>query len=261
MNELKQIHLLKKVEHVLSTVKSRPSANFYARMETAPWNTKRRRNPRKYLPAISFGTTLLLFVVIILLRDPLSAIAGSIASYFVTTDQPVITIQMDDLAGLQNPIHADTVESLQSLVNFQLFAPGNIPSGYQLIDLQYHPLLNSTHFLYDNQRGETLEIIQSPNIENYRRIYGLEHVEQVMIDDKIGEYSVGTWKEDESGQTDAFSETSIQAYWEPTMEHQVLRWMDDGMIFEVKYYYFYGTDVQSMKAELIEIAISMNQVK
>ncbi len=261
MNEQKQIQLLKKVENILSTVNSRPSANFYSRMEIAPWNTKRSRNLRKYLPVFSFGTTVLLIVVIILLRNPLTAIAGSIASYFVTTDQPVITIKLEDLAGLQNPIHADTVASLQSLVNFQLYAPGNIPSGYHLIDLQYHPLLNSTHFLYINQKGETLEIIQSPNIDSYRRIYGLEHIEQVMIDDKIGEYSVGTWKEDESGQIDAFPETSIQAYWEPTMEHQVLRWMDDGMIFEVKYYFLNGTDVQSMKTELIEIAISMNQVK
>jgi len=228
---------------ILSRIQLKPSQNFHKRMADQPWvqESHQSRGFSLHTQRLSVitGLIVLLAVIFSLATPALEVVAQNLLQFFLPTigDQTVLQITLEETSDLPND-YTLTIPEAESLAGFDAKMPAKLPIGYSISGAFYHPERDAIvlNFKADTT-GHILRILQRPLSEEYQQIGASAIIETIQIGSSTGEYVTGAWTVPEV--ESAFEKTEfgrtipIQATWDPEAEIQMLRWVENEMLFEI----------------------------
>ena len=257
------------ISEILSSIQPKPSQNFHQRMAEQPW-TQEKAQPRGFkLHAQRFSVltgVIIIFILFLSLATPsLDVVAQKLIHLFLPSfsDQTVLQITLEETANLSYD-HSMTISEAETLAGFGAKFPTPLPSGYTLSGAFYHPERDAIVLNFSTDiPSYILRILQRPLGEEYQQIGASAIIESIEIGSSTGEYVSGAWTVPEVEfafeQTEFGKTTPVQAIWDPNAEIQMLRWVDENMLFEI---IFGGgspdTPGYLSKLDLIDIAENMH---
>ncbi|MBC8507577.1 MAG: hypothetical protein ISR58_03245 [Anaerolineales bacterium] len=256
------------IVEILSNIRPKPSQNFRQRMADQPW-AQSGYQPRRFrlfaqrLGVIT-GVIILLVLFFSLITPSLEVVAQRLIQFFLPTigDQTVVQITLEGTTDLPN-VHPLTISEAENLAGFEARMPTLLPPGYTLSGAFYHPEREAIvlNFAADTH-GHILRFLQRPLSEEYQQIGASAVIETIKIGSSTGEYVTGAWTvpevESVFEKTEFGRTIPVQATWDPNAEIQMLRWVENDMLFEI--IFAGGTPNTSgylTKLDLIAIATSM----
>jgi len=256
------------ISELLSSIQPRPSQRFHRRMAEQSWVRKDHPSPRFRIHAqqlgILVGLAFLLVLLLSLATPTLKVVAQRLIQFFLPTisDQTVVQITLEETSSPADNFPL-TISQAESLAGFDAHTPSLLPEGYSLTGASYHPERNAIVLDYHTEApGQMLRILQRPSSEEYQQIGASALVETIQVDAVTGEYVTGAWTipEVESAieATELGKTPPLLAIWNPEAEIQMLRWVENEMLFEI--IFSSGNPNQSdylSKADLIALADSM----
>lgn len=245
----------------LARFKPQPSARFYQRMESTPWmkalridnNVERRTDWTARLsgaPTLRVAAAaafLLAFIIIGTLASPtLRAFAEQLMHFFVPSQEDHISVQVTmPFPGRPGSFDSPDYFSLdlseaQNLAGFRVQEITRLPSGYVFSGAHFDPNLKAVSSRYSKD-GSFLVLTQRPSgqVEEYFSVGASAAVKTVEVRGLQGEYVTGGWRA--SPQEGSRIETavpgtqvSLEAYWDPSLPQETLRWQEEGMVYEIR---------------------------
>jgi len=231
------------IGQLLSTIQPAPSQRFYKKMAEQPWIQRGHRPHSSRLNAqriAAFAGMVFLFILLLSLATPtLEVVAQRLLQFFMPTieDQTILQITLDETSSSAEDFPL-TISEAENLGGFDASEPANLPDGFYLTGAIYNPDREAIAINYVSEiKGQTLRILQRPLSEEYQQIGASAVVETVQIGDVTGEYVTGAWTipEVESAiELTEFGKTvPMQATWNPDAEIQMLRWVENDMLYEI----------------------------
>jgi len=247
----------------LEAFQPHPSADYYHRMETAPWTAPEKtglrfpnfvnwltgmsnsfRRPRLRVALAS--TVLLLVIVLVTLTSPtLQAVAQKILHFIVPAPTDELTLQMTvQPLGTQEPLNAEeryplSLTQAEVLAGYPLRVIAQLPEGITLTGAQYNPNLHAVTLRYAGTR-RTLLFTQHPvgDITEYATVGASAPVEMVIVRGVPGEFVTGGWiATDANDRIQATAapgtQVSLGVYWDPTLPQRILRWQEGNILYEI----------------------------
>ncbi len=257
------------ISELLSSIQPEPSQRFHHKMAKQPWFQRddlpsRARTHTRRLAAIT-GFVLLLVLFLTLATPTLEVVAQKLMQFFLPTisDQTLLQITLEETSSPAGDFSLSIPEA-ESLAGFSANLPARLPEGYSLTGVFYNPDRNAIVLNFDSENQvQSLRILQRLLSEEYQQIGASAVVETVQIGDITGEYVTGAWTIPEVESALEISEfgntTTLQATWDPGAEIQMLRWVENEMLYEIV---FGGGDPDKpgylTKFDLIALAESMH---
>ncbi len=256
------------IQDLLGAIQPKPSQQFHQRMAKQPWVQSAdqfqgdRVQPQRL--AATTGFVLLLVLILTLATPALEVVAQRLVQFFLPTISDQTQLQIT-LEGTSDPRLATslTVSEAEILAGFFATEPNALPQNYSFRGATYNPDRKAIvlNYIFENQT-QTLRILQRPVEEEYQQIGASAVVEIIQIGSLSGEYVTGAWTIPEVESAIELTEfgktTTLQATWDPNAEIQMLRWVENEMLYEIV---FAGGDPKMpghlTKLDLIAIAESM----
>jgi hypothetical protein len=250
-----------RIAALLAGFKPQPSARFYQRMESAPWMSASReaKNAKSQpgwiarlsgapgLRIAAAAAILLAFIIIGTMASPaLRTVAQQLMHFFIPAKENRISVQVT----MPSPGEAGSFESAdyfslnlsqaQNLASFPIREIAELPSGYTFSGAHFDPTLNAVALRYADH-GSFLVLTQRPSdeVEEYSSVGASAAVATVEVRGVQGEYVTGGWRvaRQESARIETAvpgTQVSLDAYWDPSLPQETLRWQEAGMVYEIR---------------------------
>jgi hypothetical protein len=237
----------KEIERLLAGIKPRPSARFYRKMQSAPWiRPDQARGRFLGIPRLALTAFAVLVLVFALLAFPaVRTTADQIMHFFLPASEDRMALQMT-VQPSQDPILLSTAasfpldfEEAASMVDYLLKTITTPPDGMVMDGARYNPELESIAVRYQGN-GNIMVFTQRPlgGIEEFSSIGASAPVEILQVRGVQGEYVSGGWQMG-PGEGQRLltavpgTEVSFGVYWNPDLPQKLLRWEEDGMMYEL----------------------------
>jgi len=242
------------IEDLLRQALPKPSAYFYERIETAPWNKAgSQKSGAHFITSITIRKwilglaviTLFFFIFGISFFPSVQAIAHQIAYTFFSSSSNQLEIQVtstspEDLSHFSDPINfTQTIRDCQEKAGFAIKEIYQLPENLEMIGARFDPDYNSVTILYQGIDYK-LFLTQRP-LGNGKDIFVIgsnAQIQLVNIGDQQGEFVIGGWKavstQTISDTGTPKTQTNISAVWDAQLPQFVLRWQENGFVYELR---------------------------
>lgn len=240
---------------MLRKIRPVPSKDFYSQIESAPWkhSSENRMPVLAWLENMSLNARIaaaglavvLLAVAGLLLMPSVRATAQNILQFLIPAAEDAITIPVNiPYSNETNPFNTPAEFDLslveaQSKVGYPLKQVTQLETGLSFSGAHYDPQLDKVTLRFTSG-PYNLFFSQRPlgEIEEYSKIGASAPVESVTVRGADGEYVRGGWKilsPDYQVLETAHpgEQIFVDAIWDTTLPQNLLRWSEDGYIYEL----------------------------
>jgi hypothetical protein len=263
------------IESLLKKIRPYPSANFYARVESAPWtepeSTGKVRLRYPVLPRLKPAVITAGFLVILLaisglfLMPSVRATAQNFLQFLMPAASDTITVPVKipypDVSVVFDPSASYSLnyEEAQEFVEYHLKQISIPDASLQFNGARYDRQLERVTIRYSAAKSD-LYFSQRPAgaIAEYSKIGASAPVEIVDVRGAVGEYVRGGWKIFSPGNqviqtAPAGEQILVDAIWDSSLPQSILRWEEDGFLYEL----LSVGDPQIERSDLISYAESV----
>ena len=244
----------REIEELLSKFKPQPTARFYEKMMTAPWerqiphqvptsaiNFKRNR---KLIWGLAFSVFVCAIILITIIPSA-RVVASQILHLFLPAQSNQLDVQVTltspgDLVDFSDPANFSlSVAEVKQLAGFCVKEISLLPGDLSFIGSRYDSSYNAVTLLYQ-AKNYTLFLTQRPlgNGEDLFSIGASANVKNVKVGNSDGEFVMGGWKavstQPASNNQNTTSTVNIFAIWENELYQSTLRWQADDIVYELR---------------------------
>ena len=242
---------------LLENIQPQPRAHLRTRVANATWaNPAAELHPasashrtawlaRVPLRRTAFTTLAVISILIVFFAiPPFNGIAQRVANFFYRADQDILPITLTaQPPSNQFPL---TLADAATQAGFAIRQPDWLPEGFQLNGAAYDADRQAILLDYHSPiPGKFLRLTQSQTAENRLDVSNIGATAEVQTLDirtpsgeiVSGEYVAGAWRIPplldhlQTGQPDMTA--TMQANWDPNAKIHMLRWVSDGILYEI----------------------------
>ena len=188
-------------------------------------------------PLTTVAAVLILVVIVMLTVPPVRTLAQNIIDtlfFRAESDKQVLatpferTIDPTPTFIVPTPEPPDLDEARRS-VNFPINVPRWLPAGYQMVSAEGYDTYASIFYQHPDRFGIGLTIYPLPYVHRLE-VGASAEVIDVQIGDTVGQYVPrGAWIA--ITETDGETLRYTGEIWDPTVNYQRLRWINDGLVY------------------------------
>lgn len=229
------------IGELFSQIKPTPNPGFHKKMVHQPWNKLKQKpfwfefSRTQTIATISIVS--LLIIGIAFVSPNLNTLARQLTQFFSPTmsNQVGEAIKSLETRQIEERFTLSIIDA-EKLAGFKLKRITAPLNKFSFVGATYDELRGAIILQYTaNSGGLVLRFSQQLLDPDYQGIDPKAVVEKVTIGKYNGEYVAGGWSisEVESDDDPKFNENTSNAYWDPNVKLQTLRWTDGIYLFEI----------------------------